>query len=750
MESDSSPKEGKLKFTAAVFQRDRLNLIVRWLILAVGIVSVTLLFPGGGASEYSELRLNSINRKKIIAPYEFEILKSTEQVKSERQQARASVPPIFKRVGEIDKRNLSRLDSILSLIGGMLLNSGGDVDSIRNAAFARISTDYHITLNQDIINPSEGEMDQDWWRPLAVNLRTQLKTVYDNGILDQEPDNISAPGNTISILSNGIEKHTQLFSVYTISLAKSEILRELKSVFIEEDRRINIGYEIVLHLLEPNLIYDKNLTQQRRNITADRVPIAKGIVLKSEKIIDANEKVTQAHLDKIRSLIKKREELAQQEGGSIKQLPQAGKFIFVTGVFLLLGLLIFSFEANRGANRYLLLLLLIMLSHLAFLQLVLRTANLSDILFPVSLAAMLATIFCGPRIGFWYLMALVLLAGAFRGGEYQFTMLNLLVGTVAILSVRDLRSRTQLLRSSLYLGTAYIVFITAYHFMQYSFSTVLLQDLGFGVLNALLTPILALGFAIILGNIFNITTDLTLLELSDLNRPLLKQLAAVAPGTYHHSIMVGTLAESAAETVDANPLLARTAAYYHDIGKIERRDYFVENQFGFNPHDTIPPQESAAILASHVQSGLEKAEKNRLPQVIKDVIAQHHGSTTMSYFYHKALTQKGAEVDADVYRYSGPLPVSRESGIIMLADGVEAAVRSTGQAAPEQIRRKVKEIIEGRYAEGQLDQCLLSLKDLQTVKESFVSTLVALSHQRISYPSHEQMNRVSTGADNQD
>jgi putative nucleotidyltransferase with HDIG domain len=275
--------------------------------------------------------------------------------------------------------------------------------------------------------------------------------------------------------------------------------------------------------------------------------------------------------------------------------------------------------------------------------------------------------------------------------------------------------------------------------MQYFFGRDFVNSIGLALVASVMTPIFVLGFAIILGNLFDITTDLTLLELSDLNRPLLKQLSSRAPGTYHHSLMVGSLAESAAEMVQANPLLARVGAYYHDIGKMEYRDYFIENQYIFNPHDTIAPAESAQILNAHLSKGVKIAEEHHLPQVIKDIIAQHHGTNLMQYFYHKASRLSPTKVDLSIFRYPGPLPETKESGIIMLADMVEAAVRSIGQASPQEIENKVKEIIDQNYLNGQLEHCQLALADLHLIAQSFVGSLKAQAHHRITYPSWKEL-----------
>jgi putative nucleotidyltransferase with HDIG domain len=431
--------------------------------------------------------------------------------------------------------------------------------------------------------------------------------------------------------------------------------------------------------------------------------------------------------------------LSSEKGGITGVFPFLGKIIFSGSILLLLGYLIFNLKPEIATNRNFFLILVILSAHLAFLQLILATAEVSAVLFPAALAAMLITIFYGHYIGFVFLGALALFAGALQGNDFQLTLLTLVVGSVAIISVKRIRSRTQILTSSIYLAITYIVFLTGYHFIIYSFSLELLRQIGIAVLNSILTSIFALGLAIILGNLFGITTELTLLELSDLNRPLLKRLSAIAPGTYHHSLEVGMMAEAAAEAVNANPLLARAGAYYHDIGKMEKRDYFIENQFVTNPHDALTPEASADILNSHIDEGLIIAEHNHLPRMIKDIITQHHGTSIMQYFYHKALKITEDSVDRERFKYKGPLPNSKESGIIMLADAVEAAVRSLGKSSVEEVKVKVRNIILEKFQEGQLDYCELSVRDLQTVEDSFVATLTAHAHHRIEYPSREEI-----------
>lgn len=718
------------------------GIVIRWLLFAGGLAGLVFLFPLGTTPQFSDLKLNYVSHREILAPFDFEILKTEAELERERKSAAENVMPMFKRESEVRIRNTTRLDSFVIELQTLISHSlnGQMTDSLFKDRLERVNRKYKLNLSPDVLHPAR-DIGVAWWDEFAEVIKSALWDAYRRGIFNRESEEITASANSVIVLSKGIEQRVSLYSIYGMNLTKSSILEKLKNSFPTGDERVKIGYEITLSFLEPNIVYQERITENRRNEARNKVALARGIVLKNERIIDSNEKVTQEHLDKLRSLALKKAELAIEMGGIRRVFPFAGKILFSGGILLILGFLLFNYRPETTSNKNILLILLILMMQLAFLQLVIENTDLPRTLFPSAIGVMLITIFYGYGVGFWYLIALALLTGAMQGNDFQLTMMTLLVGTVAIVSVKKLRSRTQLLTSALYLAVAYIVFLTGFHFMQFSFSTDLLTQIVLGVINSALTPIFVLGFAIILGNLFDITTDLTLLELSDLNRPLLRKLSEAAPGTYHHSLMVGTLAEAAAEAVGANPLLARTAAYYHDIGKIEHWEFFIENQGVFNPHDTIPPDKSAEVLTAHVDDGLEVAEKHRLPQVIKDAIVQHHGTMLMSYFYHKAMERNDGKADEMKYHYHGSLPVSKESGIIMLADGVEAAVRSMGPSSKDEIRVKVKEIIEGKFDEGQLDQCELSLKDLQTVEDSFIATLTAQQHHRIEYPSRQEIEK---------
>ncbi|MCX7979367.1 MAG: HDIG domain-containing protein, partial [Bdellovibrionaceae bacterium] len=258
-----------------------------------------------------------------------------------------------------------------------------------------------------------------------------------------------------------------------------------------------------------------------------------------------------------------------------------------------------------------------------------------------------------------------------------------------------------------------------------------------GLVGGLFSSFIAMNFTPILESLFNYTTDIKLLELSNLNHPLLKEMIVKAPGTYHHSMMVGNMVEAAAEEIGANPLLAKVMSYYHDIGKVEHANYFIENQKpGSNPHDHISPFMSKTLLIAHVKDGVELGMKHKLGKPIIDGIVQHHGTTLISYFYNKAVDQaeEGSEVPEDEFRYPGPKPQFKEAALVMLADSIEAAARSLDEPTPARLQNIVANIIQRKFSDGQLDECNLSLKELSKIEAAFVRILLGVYHQRIDYP----------------
>jgi len=366
---------------------------------------------------------------------------------------------------------------------------------------------------------------------------------------------------------------------------------------------------------------------------------------------------------------------------------------------------------------------------------------------PLALAPMLITALFDMRLGVMSAFFLALLVGVLEHFNFELTLLCALAGAVGAYAIAGVRQRAHMYRAIVYLALVNTAVALALNSTAPAgMKTVvggLAENVYFGLAGALLTPIIVFGVMPFFESLFGFTTDITLLELSDLNRPLLKRLALEAPGTYHHATVVGALAEAAAKAIDANSLLARVGAYYHDIGKTDIAEYFVENQTGLKSrHDSLTPSMSAIILASHVRKGRQLGEEADLPDDVLNFIDEHHGTMVMLYFYHKARLQGAGEEVEPEFHYPGPKPQTRESAIVMLADGVEAASRTLDDPTPARVQALAQKIIDDRYHAGQLEECALTLAQLAKIRESFVQMLLAMFHHRTPYPLQQRVGRA--------
>ena len=355
-----------------------------------------------------------------------------------------------------------------------------------------------------------------------------------------------------------------------------------------------------------------------------------------------------------------------------------------------------------------------------------------------------------------------MLFGIIQNNSIDFMLIAFLSGVVGSYFSSNIRKRSRLVRAGLTAGaTAALAGALIGALNNYSFGLIWQQAL-IALLIGLLTSVIAIGIVPVLEHIFKVTTEITLLELTDFNHPLLRQMQMEAPGTYHHSLMVANLAENAAAAIGASPLLCRVCSFFHDIGKLVKPEYFVENQRdGINPHNQKNPSMSALVIKAHVKEGVELAKKHKLPRVITDVIRQHHGTSLIQYFYYQAQQQEKtnsksattekhsrnqevSKVDESTYRYDGPKPAFKESAIIFFADGLEAASRSLKKVTQPAIEELIDKIFKDRIEDGQLEECPLTFKELDKIKRSFVYTLLNMLHSRVEYPKDDTRTEPDT------
>ncbi|RJX29599.1 MAG: HDIG domain-containing protein [Dethiobacter sp.] len=538
------------------------------------------------------------------------------------------------------------------------------------------------------------------------------------------------------IMSKGIKQEG-------LQTALHQVFQEINLLHFSPE--IKQGMERLLApLIQPNMFYNAEATEANRETARQAVEPVR--ILKKSLIVQEGEKITEKHMAQLEAL--------GVLGPRIHRGGYAGLFLILVIVFIIVALYLYLFNKDiYDSFTYLSLLGLIVLITLVF---GLAARFFSGYLMPVAMGGILITVLFEPRLAVLVNIILALLLGFVIDGEFHFIIVSLLSGLVAIYSVSCLQRRSDLTRAGLYVAGVNIATIIAlllltrsfqldYDFLR-EFSIAVLA--GFG--NGLFSAVMAIGLLPYLESAFGLTTAITLLELADPGRPLLRKLLMETPGTYHHSIVVGNLAEAAAEAVRADPLLSRVAAFYHDIGKTRRSYFFVENQFtSDNPHNKISPNLSALIIRSHVKDGVDLARKERLPLPIIEIIQQHHGTSLISFFYRQAMDNgKGIAVPEEEFRYEGPLPQTKEAAIILLADAVEAAVRSLSRPVAGRVEGMVRRIIKEKLNDGQLDEAPLTLKDLDKIGDTFVHILSGVFHQRIEYPERELRADLERGNKN--
>lgn len=523
------------------------------------------------------------------------------------------------------------------------------------------------------------------------------------------------------------------FSEESLANAPTILASQLVSVDMEVESRL-IVRDVVLASLRPNMVYDQKKTEEQREEAKRKVPDV--WIQKGELVVRQGEPITEENISVLRDL----KLLAEQPNYGI----YLGLAAYVIVLLSMLEVYLRITKAKALRNNLLFLLLsLILVLTAVVMKIVSLGAPLNSqvigYLAPLAMGTMLITILFDASLAILGAVIFTLLSGLAFDFRFDFLFVGLLSALTGVFAVARVNQRMVIMRAAFIIAAVNLFAITTIqsilltgNFSWHSFW----QALLFGLINGLLSGILTIGILPFLESLFGILTPISLLELSNPNHPLLKKLLMEAPGTYHHSLVVGNLAETAAETVGGDPLLCRVGGYFHDVGKSKRPMFFIENQNGReNPHEKVAPTLSHLIITSHVRDGVEMQEQHKLPKPIRDICEQHHGTTVLWYFYNKAVeVDKNSNVNVDDFRYPGPKPQTREAAIIMLCDSIEAAVRSMSRPTPNRIEAVIRKIIKDRLHDGQLDECDLTLKDLDKIADALMKALNGIYHARIEYP----------------
>ena len=735
-------------------------------------IILSLFFQRGRSLQYS-YNIDDIAREPIIAPYNFPILKSKSLLEEDLNDALKAEPFIFSRKQEIVDNQSSNLSSFFQLTNEIRL-ANKDLFNSRNLVYdyrytdkfqeaKSIASSDSAVLSQKVIEfyklYSFAQDKEDWniflmpipqggpqfsLKEFEEEILQICRNRWAIGILDIKESIIIS--DQLAIDNGDIPTLYNLSELNDLNEAWTEAKKEITSIYGDEnDIRRELGYDLIVDFMIPNLIYDKETTERRQNASLDRVPRSKGIVLKDEMIVNANQRITEEDLQKLQSL-------AVEISKENRTLGIKDSIITYIGRLLIIGILIsyfFTFLLIYRSHIFekwqlLLVIAFIYVFIIVIANIFVYQLDFSEFLIPVTVAAMLLTILFDARIGFMGTTSIVLLVGIMIGNDLEFIVTGLFMSSIAMYTVRRIRTRSKFITAIFSLMGASIIAVLSHGlFMGHNVSTMGV-DLTYLLVNSIFAPIITYGLIIILEVSFGITTDLSLIELLDFNHPLLKRLQQEANGTFNHSVVVGNLAEACADAINARSLLCRVGAYYHDLGKMERPEYYIENQFmGDNKHDSLTPAMSAKIIRKHVIDGLKLAKDYGLPKLVSDFIPMHHGTSRVEYFYRMALEaakDTNEKVDDSAYRYPGPKPNTKETGILMICEAVEAAVRSIKEPDILKIDTMVDKVIKGRLNDGQLDECPLTLDDLRKIKgtvdgnSGMLPVLRGIYHIRIEYP----------------
>ena len=693
------------------------------LILLISILSITFILSINFIPGKIILREGEVATRDIVAPETIEFV--DEMATKELKEAAA------KSIREVYNLNLASIENVENDIRNFFLDIRKLQEDYNLAVEKNVIQDNNISPNNDIIlNDSSSDLDFN-------NIRNKYSIEVEQNTISNllKMDKMSIEEVEQNVYSSVRKLMEQGIREDDIEDAKKQVIREISDSSTNTYNAF-IASELGENFINPSLFLDVEATEKKRNDSIAAVRDVKSIIRKDQIIIRKGEIVNFEHIEKMKALGLQNPILHIQN--------IIGLFLINALFIILIGLYIYTFHRNIFNDNNKLILLSIIYIFMIFVAKI--SGEISGYLIPMAFASMLIAITIDSRLALWMTFIISYNIGFIFLGEINYMIVALAGGLISVFSIRKATQRSSLTRAGLLIAITNIFSIFSLGLIQRSSSQVMLHNSMWGIVNGFASVILTIGILPFLESFFDITSSFKLMELSNPNQPLLKQLLVEAPGTYHHSVVVGNLAETAAEEIGANALLTRVGAYYHDIGKLKRPYFFSENQEAYkNTHDDMEPSLSALVIASHVKDGVDMAKKYRLPKAIVDIINQHHGTGLISYFFHRALQSNGSKntpVTEENYRYSGPKPQTKEAGIILLADSLEAEARTLNNPTSSRIKNLTQNVVNRNLENGQLDECNLTLKDLNSIKDVFSRILTGMFHNRVEYPDEELINKL--------
>lgn len=682
---------------SSTFQKDEFSwrdILIRSALIIATVIIVVWAMPHDNRSYFHVEQGKPWKYAEFTAPYDFPIYKSEAAINEERDSAMRQFEPYFKYDKDIELRMVNKFN-----------------------------TDYAEGI------PGLPES-------FVSILSNRLHRLYQQGIMEQE-EYISLHSDTtqmIRVVSGKEAISISINEVYSAKAAYEQLFTEEQLAILRPMlQKCDLNAYIV-----PNLIYDRDRSETSKNDLLSGIALASGLVLKGQKIVDRGEIVTEKTYRIIESFKRENERLHADEAQN--KISLLGQIVYIAILMLCFTLYLSLYRKDYFEKpRSIAMLYTLIIIFALMTALFMRNTFVHVYILPYAMAPIFICVFMDSRTAFMTHTIMILVCATMLQHPYEFIVIELIAGLAAITSLRELSERSQLFKSAIIVTLACMIVNLAFDWMHAD----TLTQIDFSNYNYLIVNGIALLFAYpllyLIEKAFGFTSDITLIELSNTNNELLRQMSEEAPGTFNHSIQVANLAGEIANKIGAKAQLVRTGALYHDIGKLANPIYFTENQSGINPHETLSDIESAQIIISHVTEGLKMANKYNLPQVIRDFIATHHGQGKAKFFYIRYHNEHPNEpVDDLLFTYPEPNPFTREQAILMMADAVEAASRSLPDYTEQSIRGLVERVIDTQVAEGYFRECPITFRDIQYAKTVLIEKLKTVYHTRVSYPSEKK------------
>ena len=689
----------------------------RVIIGVISLLAVFVMISGGAAPKRYKLTLGAPSGFDISAPRDIENTMKTEELAMERVK---EVPPVIR---ELETANTKMLSSVYDFFDTL--------DVLRAKLVPMLEADAGLKLEDLLAAESQAasipilmdmaqELKQYLFRQEAAAEISALKQLLVRDIMPQLSATAITQANLHEILEN-----------YYVRIENA----------IPSFQMQQVARQILEGVVVPNSRVDEVATATQKNAFLEAYKLENPVMIyEGERFIRKEDIITPDLIDVVRRL-----GMLDEKTGP--------DYLFLVSVFLILFMLWFimtifirSFTPKVYQSRNELLFIASIVVLTVFLALLARefSPDFAPYITLGFIAPVMLAVFINIQLSIIVNLILTISLSMLFPDNPTFVFMSVISGTFAAFLSANANQRRRISLTGLIIGSVNVFIVACTGIIEKRDWVTILRQGGLSFLNGIVSVIIAIGLLPIFESLFNMVTPLKLLELADPNHPLLKRLLMEAPGTYHHSLMVGNLAEVAVRAIGGNPLIARVGAYFHDVGKLKRPGFFKENQMSENPHDRITPNLSTLVITSHTRDGEELALKYKLPKPIRDIIVQHHGNTLVAYFYHKARQAgKGAEAKESNFRYEGPKPQTREAAVVLLADSVEAAVRSMQEKTKGKIEGLIRKIIKDKLDDGQLDHCDLTLKDMNEIANGFLTVLSGFFHERTEYPELEKKNTLS-------